>query len=200
MADFNDEHLALGRIYADSMLALATESNQAAALRDELADLSAYIERNPDFANFMASPTVDDDIRKASIEKLFRGKFSDVLVDSLQVLNSKGRAGLVQAVAEAYRLALEESQGRVEVFVKSATVLTPELRARIVDMVQRRSGRTPQLVESVDESLIAGVVIQIGDEKLDGSVSRQLKILGEKLLERASQEIHSGRSLLAEAH
>ena len=60
------------------------------------------------------------------IEQAFRGKASDLLVDSLLVVNRKGRLSAVRAIAVAYRAALRDLRGWVDVHVRTAVPLTPE--------------------------------------------------------------------------
>jgi len=194
MPNFDDQELALARVYSDSMLELAGERGEADQLRAELADLAAFLDRDVELDAFFTSPVVNADSRRASIETLLRGRYSDLLVDSLQVMNRNNRLFLIRAVAQTFRLAHEESQGRVEAEVRTATPLTEPLRTKLRDMLARRTGKQVEIVATVDESLIGGMVVQIGDEKLDTSVARRLKTVGRSLLDRASNEIHSGRT------
>ena len=194
MSKFDGEQLALAKVYSESMLALAQERNEAEALGAELADLAAYVERDADLAIFFSSPTVDATVRAATLEKLLRGRYSDLLINALQVLNRNERLGLLGAVAETYRVAHEELKGNVEVHITTATPLSDAARSRLRDMFSSKTGKRAELVEAVDESLIGGMVARLGDEKLDASVSRKLIVMADKLLDRASREIHSGRT------
>jgi len=193
MAKFDDQEIALAKVYATAALALAVEQNLADTLREELADLADYVCKTPDFAGYLSSPTVDENARKAAIEKLFRGKYSDVFLDTLQVLNRNGRLSLLEAVAECFRGVDDVRRNRIEVLVRSAAVLSATARVKLRDLFGKRTGHEVELIETVDESLLGGVVVQIGDKKLDMSVSRQLAVMGEKLLDRASRELHAGR-------
>lgn len=188
------EQLALAKVYAEAMIQLAESQGEMDLLARELADFARRIEQSAELASFLASPLIDREARETAVEKLFRGKYSDLFIDSLQVLNRKGRANLVRAVAEAYALAREERLGRIRIVVRSATPLTDELRARLRDVTGRYTNKEPELAEEIDESLIGGLVVQIGDEKFDGSVRTKLARLGEALRERASREIFGDRS------
>ncbi|MGD2108332.1 MAG: ATP synthase F1 subunit delta [Phycisphaerae bacterium] len=196
MAEFEGQEMAVARVYAGAMLELAEARNETAQLQTELLELAERVDTNPDFARFLSSPLVDAKARRAALEKLFRGRYSDLLVDSLQVLNRKDRLGLIRAVAEAFRLDYEDARGRLEVHVRTAVPLPDELRGRIKTVAKEKTGKDVDLVETVDDSLIGGLVMRIGDEKFDASVATRLKTIGAALLERASHEIHGGRSYL----
>jgi len=193
VANFDDQEIALARVYATAALALAVEQNQADSLREELADLADYLSKTPDFAGYLSSPTVDEESRKAAIETLLRGRYSDVFVDTLQILNRNGRLRLLEAVSQCFRAVDDERRHRVEVLVRSAAPLCATARVKLLDLFAKRTGREVELIETIDASLIGGVVVQVGDEKLDMSISRQLAAIGEKLLDRASRELHAGR-------
>lgn len=196
MAEIDGQEMAVAQVYAGAMLRLAHGRGEADQLQSEVLELAERVETNPDFARFLSSPLVDAKARQAAIEKLFRDRYSDLLVDSLQVLNRKDRLGIVRAVAEAYRLAYEELLGRVEVHVTTATPFNETLRGKIRAVAKEKTGKEVDLVETVDESLIGGLIMRIGDQKFDASVATKLKALASSLLDRASHEIHSGRTYL----
>jgi F-type H+-transporting ATPase subunit delta len=197
MSSGSDREVGIARVYATAMLHLAKSSGQEDGLRDELVSVSALLAGQPAFEAFLSNPTVDSEARQRTIEKLFRGKFSDVLVDSMQVLNRNERLGSIRGIAEAYRLLHEELKGRVEVHVRTSAPLNEVLRARLRTKLKEKTGKQADLVETVDESLIGGMIVQIGDEKHDNSVLAKLATLGRTLLDRASREIYSGRTYTA---
>jgi F-type H+-transporting ATPase subunit delta len=192
VASPRDRELALARIYAEALARVA--GADLAALEAELGELTALFDREPGFERVLASPLVAAEAKRALIERALRGGASDLLVDALQVMRGKGRLGLVRAVAaevHALRLARE---GRVEVRVVSAVPLTAPLRAALEGAAAKRTGRTPILVERVVPDLLGGLVIAIGDEKIDSSIAAELGRMERELLARAARELHSGKS------
>lgn len=199
MANVDNRDLAVGRLYAEAMLALAEESGQSDALLEELKDLVGSLDQNPKLEHFLASPLVDEEGRARVIEELFRGRTSDLLVDSLQVINRKGRLAQIRAIAEAYRRAHRDLRGWVDVHVRTAVPLSAGLRARLGDSIAAFTGRKPALFEKVDPALIGGMVVEVEGKKIDASVASRLRDLSETLLARASREIHTGRTYVAES-
>jgi F-type H+-transporting ATPase subunit delta len=191
-ARFDDKAMAVAEVYADAMLELAHEAGVADDLRGELDGLASLYATDPGFRDFLTNPAIDADERKASLERMFRGRTSDLLADSLQVLNGKGRSALLPAVVAQYRKAHDRLGRRVVVHVTSARPLSDGQRARLAAAVRQRTGFEPSFEERVAPSLVGGLVVRIGDQKIDGSVATKLAKLGEALLARASREIHSG--------
>ena len=77
MSDQIDESMAIADVYAESLLLAARDKGQEEEVAEALADLAAYMDREPQFDAFMTAESVDDDPRRDSLEKLFRGKMND---------------------------------------------------------------------------------------------------------------------------
>ncbi len=192
MPSLNDKILAVARVYSEALLSLAGQRGEEESLLEELRELAALVDQDPEIHSFLTSPLVDAEPRKASLEKIFRGRASSLLVDTLQVLNRKGRLGLIPAIAVTYQEAFNELRRQIDVSVVSAVPLDNELRSRIRKAVQAKTGLESRLIEKVDPLLIGGMVLQIGDRKADASVATELRSLNTALLARASREIQSG--------
>ncbi len=188
----DDIRIAVARIYAKAMLDSAEAAGEADAHMAELTALLAALDRTRDLADLFLSRSIDDEARRAILEKL-RGKMSDRMLNTLQVLNGKGRLNLFRHICEEYRLELQRRREEIDVHVTTAVPLPDRLRSRLEQMAADLSGRRPRLVEAVDASLIGGMMVQIEDDKYDVTVRRQLRQLRAELLERAAREIHSGK-------
>jgi F-type H+-transporting ATPase subunit delta len=195
----DDRDLAVGRLYAEAMLKLAEERGQSEALLDELRELVEFLGQNPKVEHFLSSLMVDEEGRARVLNDVFKGQASELLLDSLQVINRKGRLGQLRAIAESYRGALRDLRGWVDVHVRSAVALDDAQRGRLQEVIGASTGRKPALIEKVDPSLIGGLVVEVEGKKFDASVASRLQDLSEALLARASREIHSGTAYVAES-
>ena len=191
---FDERELAVARVYAGVVLDLADGAGAGDSVLDELEGLKELLDRDANFERALASPLVDAEARRGMLEKTLRGQASDLLVNSLQVMNNKGRLGLLRALIEGYRREYEEKNGITEVDVTSAEALTAEQRARAEEVARKWTGGTVRLVEIVDPSILGGMVFRAGDRKLNRSVARELDIMKARLLEVASHRIQSQAS------
>ena len=77
--------------------------------------------------------------------------------------------------------------------MKAAKPLTTTARDKVASQLKQKFGFTPIIQEEIDESLLGGIVIQVGDTVYDSSLRTRMKQLRESLRERALNEIQSGR-------
>lgn len=193
MSTTDDSTIAIADSYAQALLELTEQQGVSDAVLEELTTLQAGLATDADLANFMTSAAIDKDARAKTMERAFRGKMSDVLVNALLVMNAKGRSSIIAALADRYRRALELRRGQVEVQVTSAIALNKKQRSRLTEVLARITGREPLLSEAVDESMLGGLVVRIGDQKLDCTIASRIKALRQALADRASKEIHAGQ-------
>jgi F-type H+-transporting ATPase subunit delta len=184
----------LARVWAEALLRVAEERGVAEVVLDQLEEIVAYGDRHPEFGRAFMSPLAGPRQRADGLERIFRGRAHDVLVDFYQVLNRKGRPGLLGAVARQYRALLQAARGVVDVDVRSAVPLDDAGRERVRGAIRKRTGLEPRLIERVDPSLLGGLVVRVGDAKYDTSLSNQLERVRHALLERATSEIIQGRT------
>ena len=168
--------------YARSMLELANERNEAREIGREMAGIQELTEQNPTFAAFLADPGIGATERTATLDKVFRGRVSPLVMNFLGVLNSKGRLRLMGSIAEAYVNLLDEQQGNVEVDVTVAQRLSPEQLEQVRQRVSEALGKTAVVHQYVDENIIGGLVLRVEDRLIDASVKYQLEAMREKLL------------------
>lgn len=192
MEGYDDKTMAVARPYAEALLGLAGKAGAAAEVREELTAIERLVAEQPGFRDLLTNPAIDADERRGSLERLFRGRASDLVVDALQVMNRKGRIALVPAVAAAYRAAHDRLERRVEVRVASAVPLDDGQRKSLAAAIEGGTGLAPTLVERVDPSLVGGLVVSLGDTKIDASVASRLRKLSEALRARASRQLGSG--------
>lgn len=198
MANVDGRDRGVARIYGKAILDLAAEQGQADALLDELQELGRAIAADAELAAFLASPLVSERARAGVLEKIFRRRASDLLVDALEVINHKGRLGLLPAIVEAYRGEYRAARGVVDARVVTAVPLSARLRARLVEALARFTGKQPELDEHVDPSILGGLVVEVAGEKFDSSLTTRLHDVGELLEQRAAQELHRGARLVEE--
>jgi F-type H+-transporting ATPase subunit delta len=194
MARVDEKQVAVSRVYSRAMLDRAEAEGMGESLLQELQGLAKLVQEDAGFCNFVVSPLVEETDREVSLEKMFRGRASDLLVDSLQVLNRHGRLAMLETIVETYRLAFQEQHGMVDVYVTSAIPLNDSLMQGLVEATASMTGKKPKIIAAVDESLLGGIVVRVGDRKIDTSVVAGLRKMRHALEDRSARVIHASRS------
>jgi F-type H+-transporting ATPase subunit delta len=183
---FDEASVELARTYATALLDAA--GADAEPVLDELEEIvSDVLVAQPKFAELLASPAVPMAEKDRVLVEVFEGRALPIVSNFLRVLNRHGRLGVLAAITTQARVDWDRKQGRRRVTVRSAVPLDDGQRAA---REGRRSaligGATPQVKLEIDPSLIAGLVVQVGDDVYDASVRTRLKRLRDRLLERKS--------------
>jgi len=182
-----EKELVIADVYAAALYRLAADANLVDEVRAELEELVRMAAADLQLGAFLSSSAVDDDDRERSLEKMFRGRLSDVVLNTLQILNRRGRLGLLSVVLRAYVLRLEVDRNQVEVTVTSAVELDAGQKTQVEEVAATLSGKQPIVDYIVDPEILGGLVLQIGDRRLDNSLRRHLAIARDRLLERTSR-------------
>ena len=198
MAHNTDESMALADVYEEALLSTAVEQGIDEVVAEEFAELVRYLDEDPGFTVFLTSDSVDDDPRRVSLEKMFRGRMNDLLLNVLQVLNNRGRMNLVRSVQRCVELRMEAKHHQQEVVVETAIPLTDELKADIKQRIGEQIAKEVILIEELRPELIGGVVIRVGDVQVDGSVASGIRTMRRQLFQRATEEIYGGRGYVVE--
>ena len=169
--------------YAQSLLELANESNRAEPMAQELDALREILTSNSTFRLYLADPGIGISERHETLNRIFKGNVSQLLLNFLGVLNEKGRLGILDQIIETYYDLLEEQMGKIEVDVYVAQKLLPEQLERVRQRVSGALKKDAVVHEYVDESLIGGIVLRVGDKLFDASAKHQLQAMKEKLLQ-----------------
>ncbi len=168
--------------YAQSLLELANEQKQAEAVGSELADLKKILDENPSAREIFVNPSVGVEERAQILDRVLRGKISPLLYSTIGVLNQHGRLGLIGQMASAYDDLLDQQLGKVEVDLTVAQRLSPEQLETARQKITAALGRDAVLHQYVDENIIGGVVLRVGDKLIDASVKNQLQAMKHQLL------------------
>jgi F-type H+-transporting ATPase subunit delta len=185
----------IASVYAQSLLEVCDKMGGnavAEACASELRDLAEIIRGDKKFAEFLKTPIVGNDKRKSALEKIVKGRVSDLVFRFVMVLANHGRAGRIADVADAFDALLQERLGRIEVDMftvdgKASDDVIATVKARVKDAFSKDA----VLHQYSDPNMIGGVKLRIGDQLIDASVATQLRNMRETVSTRGTGTIRS---------
>lgn len=192
MAQGFDDRLPLADVYAGALFDLASQAGTVADIRAELAELARLHLEDSAFAAFLGSAAISTDQRRASLERMLRGRVSDLTLNTLLVMNAHGRADLLEPLARAFTLRVEHAAGEIECVAATAVPLDDAQRAAVRDLAGEISGKRPLVEFVVDPTLLGGLVLSIGDFRFDNSLRTKLARTRRHLFARADRGLPVG--------
>lgn len=168
--------------YAQAIFELAEEGQLTDTVGSELRTVKDAIEAQRDLAVFIAHPSTPREAKKEVIAKVFGTEVGELTQKILLYLIDKRREAMLPAIADAYTKLVYEARGIIEAHVRSAMPLTDAEVKRLTAALKKRSGKDIVLTQTIDPTLLGGLVVQMGDTLLDGSVKRQLSEMKDVLM------------------
>ena len=180
----------LGSVYAKALLGAAEKAGHADHVVDELESLVRDVfDKLPHVEATLASPRLSHEERLPMLDKAFGSRMLPTTLQFLKVLSRHGRLDCVRAIARAARKQLNELRGRVEVLVQTARPLNSQLHQQLVARLSKLLGREVIITAEVNDDLLGGVVVRVGDTVYDGSLAAQLKRMEQVTLEHTKQQL-----------
>ena len=167
--------------YALAMFEVARAEGQLDEVEDELFRFARVLEGNDQLRETLTDPTIPASRRQEIIEELLGGRASNTTTALVSMVVGAGRArdlpGIVSSLVE---LSARENRKAVAE-VRSAVPLTEDQRARLTTALNQATGKDLEVKVIVDPTVLGGLLTQIGDTVIDGTVRAKLAKLREIL-------------------
>ena len=176
-----EHHSTLALTYARSLLELAEERNEVEAVSNDAGALNEVLEQNETFVRFLQDPGISEDERQGVIDNTF-GNANVLVKNFLGLLNVRGRLSELPEILSAFEYLLDKKLGKVEVDVTVAQKLSDDELEGVRQRVSKAMGKDAVVHQYVDEAILGGLILNVGDKVVDASVRRQLQAMKERLL------------------
>jgi F-type H+-transporting ATPase subunit delta len=151
--------------------------------------VSDVLDKLPQLDAALKSPRLAHEERLPILEKAFGGKLSATTLTFLKVVSQHNRLDCLRAIAKAARKQLDAARGRVEVIVETAYPLSNSVRERIIARLTQMLGRQVILSTHVNEDLLGGLMVRVGDTVYDASLAARLKRMEAVTLDHTKQAL-----------
>ena len=175
-------NIQLARKYSTAIFEIAQEEQKLEEYGKELAQVRKELFSVPGAREFFQNPLVQPKAKKELITKLFSKELSKIVYHFLMLLVDKRRIALLDAIEEGYRDLSNKAQGIIIADVTTAGEMGAKQQEKLKAKLVSVTGKKVQLRMHRDERLIGGVVVKIGDKRMDGSVQGRLAALSKELM------------------
>ena len=162
--------------YAKAILDLAVENKVTDALEKDMQSIVTTISSSADLREMLASPVVKGAAKKEVLSAIFSGSHS-VTEGAISMLVSNKRIAMLNEVAAKYLVLNEKLKGEGVAYVTTAVALNADLEKKILAKVSELTGNKVVIENKIDESIIGGFVLRVGDLQYDASIANKLSSL-----------------------
>ncbi len=172
----------VSKVYGDALFSLAVEKNKVEALWKESTSVVEAMDENPEFLTVLCHPEMSQKKKQETLERVFKGQLSEEMMGLLDVLVRKGRIGEVLNVLNYFQEKVEDYLKIGKVQVATPIALTDEQKKQIENkLLEVSSYETVSVDYQIDESLLGGIVIRMGNRVLDNSIRAKMDAMTRQL-------------------
>lgn len=166
------------KIYGDALFELAVEEGRVDSLWEEVRAVRKAMSENRGLTALMEHPNVVKEEKLKLLEDIFRGRVSDDMTGFLLVVETKGRYGELPGIFDYFENKVKEYKNIGVVYITSPARLSGEWKKKIeAKILDTTKYETLEAHYRVDESLMGGLIIRLGDRVVDSSVKHKLEQL-----------------------
>ncbi len=172
------------RVYAEALFDVAREKGKLDAVRDELAQFADAVDGDRELQVFFFSPYFSSAEKSAGLRRAVSGADPELL-NFLELLIEKGRMPEVFRIRRELDELWKHENRRIDVTVTSAVPLDRAVVEKVGEEIERQTGQKVELASRVDDEILGGIVLQVGNKILDASIRARLEKLRKSVAQAA---------------
>ena len=174
----------IARVYAEALFETAKEKGKLDEIREQLGQFAEALDQNRELAVFFFSPYFSSAEKRGGISRAVSGAEPE-FVNFLELLAEKHRMPAIFRIRrELDRLWAQENR-QLAVSLTSAVELDPKIAKQVEDEIAQQTDRKVELETDVDEDILGGLVLRVGDMVLDASIRTRLERLRREIARAA---------------
>lgn len=166
----------VARVYAEALFDAAKDSGKLDSVQEQLGQFDDALRESHDLQVFFYSPSFSTAEKQEGLTKAISGADSE-LTNFLELLLEKHRMPAMARIRKRFDHLVAEENKELEVTVTSAVELDKGIASQIGAEIEKQTGRKVELTSNVDDSILGGLVVRVGNMVLDASVRNKLEKL-----------------------
>ena len=167
---------AIARVYATALFEAAKASGKLDLIHEQLTQFVAALRENRELELFFFSPYFSSAEKRDGLGKVLDGAEAE-LINFLELLAEKHRVPVIYRIQRQFNALWAKENKRLGVTLTSAVELDPKIAKKIAAEIEKQTGNEVELESRVDDGIIGGLVLQVGNMVLDASVRNRLEKL-----------------------
>ena len=166
--------------YAKALLALVQDKEVALQVNDDMSLILNTVSQSVELQELLNSPVVHPEVMNKTLNALFP-QVSKESSNLFATLVSNKRVDLLYHVASKYLALYAEANGDQTAVVTTAVALEGDLEVKVLDKLKSLTGKNVTVKNIIDESIIGGFILRVGDLQYNASVANQLNKLKKRI-------------------
>ncbi|MDK2917557.1 MAG: F-type H+-transporting ATPase subunit delta [Candidatus Petromonas sp.] len=171
----------VSKAYSEALFEVALEENKTDLFLDELQFVVDTFKMYPDFYELFKSPLIKVDEKKKIISEIFGDKLSDEMNNFLKIILDKRRGYYIEQIKWEFEKMVNHHKGIIKAVAVTAVPLSDEEKMSLQEKLSNVTGKNIKLTNEIDQNLLGGVLVRIGDKVIDGSIKGRLEEMKESL-------------------
>ena len=167
--------------YAQALFEVGEETQTTSELYQELSELVKILNENNDFYSFLKSPLISCEDKKTVMQNVFKNQLSDSMNNFLKIVIDKDRMSAIENIKESYKGLLNDKNNVLEGTAITAVALSEEEIKDLEKNLSIKYNKNVTLNNVVDETILGGVLVKLGNEEIDGTVRTRLSKMKNQL-------------------
>lgn len=159
--------------YAKAVLSLASDQNSTDTVNVDMKLIANTIAESKDLSDMLKSPVVSSTIKKSVLLEVFK-QSNKTILNLIDTLISNNRIDILGDVAVKYNQLFDQSKGVELATVTTAVALTTDLEKKVLAKAKELTGKEVEVENIIDESIIGGFILRVGDIQYNASIANQL--------------------------
>ena len=162
--------------YAKAVIGLAKERKLTEAIQNDMLLIRRTIEENADLNAMLKSAVIKSEVKLKVLTEVF-DQVHEVTEGLFDVLITNKRIDILADVAEKYNVLFDKFVGKEKATVITAVPMTSDLEMKVLAKIKELTDKAVELENIVDENILGGFILRVGDKQYNASIASQLNRL-----------------------
>lgn len=167
--------------YALALFEAGLDLEKTNEFKKELDFLKVVFEKEKKLLQILNHPKINKGEKRELIDKIFKERISQEMVNFLYILIDKRREGYILEIIDRYKELFNEHENIAKVVAVTAVPMEEKSKNRLQEVLSNKLEKKIELINEVDSTILGGVLLKLQNKQLDGTVKGQLESIGKAI-------------------
>ncbi|MFD0795894.1 ATP synthase F1 subunit delta [Maribacter chungangensis] len=162
--------------YAKAILDLAVDKKATGAVEKDMRSIVATMSDSRELRQMLSSPVISEATKKETLLMIFKGSHA-ISEGLIGMLVDNKRVSILNEVALKFIILNEQQKGKDVAYVTTAVPMDAAMEKKVLKQVTALTGKEVTIENTIDDNIIGGFVLRVGDLQYDASIANKLNSL-----------------------